>query len=65
MYLMYNNGIGKGFSRSNLFNMRKFYVEYPNVQTVSGHLTWSSICELLIIENKDKLIEEVQNLMNK
>ncbi|MDR2285585.1 MAG: DUF1016 N-terminal domain-containing protein [Sphingobacterium sp.] len=37
--------IGKGFSRSNLFNMRKFYKEYPDVQTVSGHLTWSFICE--------------------
>lgn len=46
--------IGKGFSRSNLFNMRKFYVKYPNVQTVSGHLTWSFICELLIIEDKEK-----------
>jgi len=27
---------GKGFSRSNLFNMRKFYMEYPDVQTLSG-----------------------------
>ncbi|MDY0090992.1 MAG: PDDEXK nuclease domain-containing protein [Flavobacteriaceae bacterium] len=48
------NEIGKGFSRSNLFNMRKFYIEYPNVQTVTGHLTWTHICELLIIEDKDK-----------
>ena len=46
--------LGKGFSRSNLFNMRKFHLEYPNVQTLSGHLTWSHICELLIIEDKDK-----------
>ena len=46
--------IGKGFSRSNLFNMRKFYLEYPNVQTVSGQLTWSHICELLIIEDSQK-----------
>lgn len=38
--------IGKGFSRSNLFNMRKFYLEYPDVQTLSGQLTWSHICEL-------------------
>lgn len=48
------NEIGKGFSRSNLFNMRKFYMEYPSVQTLSGHLTWSFICELLLIENKAK-----------
>lgn len=46
--------IGKGFSRSNLFNMRKFYLEYPDVQTVSGQLTWSHICELLIIEDIQK-----------
>ncbi len=46
--------IGRGFSRSNLFNMRKFYVEYSSVQTLSGHLTWSHICELLIIEDKKK-----------
>ncbi|HUN03418.1 MAG TPA: PDDEXK nuclease domain-containing protein [Niabella sp.] len=48
------NEIGKGFSRSNLFNMRKFYTEYPSVQSVSGHLTWTHICELLIIEDKSK-----------
>lgn len=46
--------LGKGFSRSNLFNMRKFYIEYPNVQSVTGHLTWTHICELLIIDDKDK-----------
>lgn len=33
--------LGKGFSRANLFNMRKFYKEYPDVQTLSGQLTWS------------------------
>jgi predicted nuclease of restriction endonuclease-like (RecB) superfamily len=46
--------IGRGFSRSNLFNMRKFYLEYPDIQTLSGHLSWSHICELLIIDDKDK-----------
>lgn len=46
--------IGKGFSRSNLFNMRKFNLEYPDVQTVSGQLTWSHICELLIIVDAQK-----------
>jgi len=34
--------------------MRKFHLEYPNVQTLSGQLSWSHICELLIIENNDK-----------
>ena len=46
--------IGRGFSRSNLFNMRKFYLEYQDVQTVSGQLTWSHICELLIIDDAHK-----------
>jgi len=46
--------LGRGFSRSNLFNMRQFYLNYPDVQTVSGHLGWSHICELLSIEDKDK-----------
>lgn len=46
--------IGRGFSRSNLFNMRKFYIEYPDVQTLSGQLTWSHICELLTIEDGQK-----------
>ncbi|ASE61647.1 MULTISPECIES: PDDEXK nuclease domain-containing protein [Chryseobacterium] len=46
--------IGKGFSRSNLFNMRKLYTEYPDVQSLTGHLTWTHFCELLIIEDKAK-----------
>lgn len=44
--------LGKGFSRSNLFNMRNFYQEYPSVQTLSGHLTWSHYCELLQVSDK-------------
>lgn len=46
--------VGKGFSRSNLFNMRRFYMFYSNVQTVSGHLSWSHYCELLWLEDADK-----------
>ena len=46
--------LGSGFSRANLFNMRKFYLEYQCVQTVSGHISWSHYCELLIIEDKQK-----------
>lgn len=34
--------------------MRKFYVEYPDIQTLSGQLTWSHIHELLIIEDSQK-----------
>ncbi len=46
--------LGRGFSRSNLFNMRKFYLSYPNVQTLSGQLTWSIYCELLAISDLNK-----------
>lgn len=46
--------LGKGFSRSNLFNMRNFYLHYPDVQTLSGHLNWSHYCELIAIEDKDR-----------
>lgn len=38
---------GKGYSRSNLFNMRLFYVRFPKIQTLSGQLTWSHYLELL------------------
>jgi predicted nuclease of restriction endonuclease-like (RecB) superfamily len=46
--------LGKGFSRSNLQNMRNFYVAYPNRQTLSGNLSWSHYCELLKISDIDK-----------
>ncbi len=48
------NVLGTGFSVSNLFNMRKFYITYPKFQTVSGKLSWSHYCELLSIENIDE-----------
>lgn len=45
---------GKGFSRSNLQNMRAFYLNYEKCQTLSGKLNWSHYCELLSISDKDK-----------
>jgi predicted nuclease of restriction endonuclease-like (RecB) superfamily len=44
--------LGKGFSRSNLFNMRKFYLLYPSVQSLTGQLTWTHYCELLAIADE-------------
>jgi predicted nuclease of restriction endonuclease-like (RecB) superfamily len=38
---------GKGFSRSNVFNFRRFYLAYPKIQTVSGLFSWSHIVVLL------------------
>ncbi len=46
--------LGKGFSRSNLQNMRLFYLNYPICQTLSGKLTWSHYCQLLSISDADK-----------
>ena len=48
------NEFGKGFSRSNLQNMRAFYLLYPKCQTLSGKLSWSHYCELLSISDVDK-----------
>ena len=45
---------GKGFSKSNLFNMRNFYLSFPIFQTVSGKLSWSHYCELLSISDEEK-----------
>ena len=45
---------GKGFSRSNLQNMRQFYLKYPICQTLSGKLSWSHYCELLSINDEKK-----------
>ena len=46
--------LGKGFSRSNLQNMRLLYLNYLICQTVSGKLSWSHYCELLSISDKEK-----------
>ena len=45
---------GRGFSRSNLQNMRAFYLNYDICQSVTGKLSWTHYCELLSISDKDK-----------
>ncbi|MGL5889563.1 MAG: DUF1016 N-terminal domain-containing protein [Bacteroidia bacterium] len=44
---------GKGFSRSNLFQIRQFYVRFEKIQTVSGQfgLSWSHYTEILKTES--------------
>lgn len=39
--------LGKGYSKSNLFSMRAFYIHFPKFQTVSGKLSWSHYLELI------------------
>ena len=52
--------VGRGYSRPNLNNMRKFYLMFPKCQTsdksipnfqTSDKLTWSHICELITIDD--------------
>ena len=53
--------VGRGYSRPNLNNMRKFYLLFPNCQMsdiselancqMFDKLTWSHICELITIDD--------------
>ncbi|OQA84749.1 MAG: hypothetical protein BWY27_01436 [Bacteroidetes bacterium ADurb.Bin234] len=38
---------GKGFSKSNVYLMRQFYLKYPKFQSVTGKLTWTHYAEIL------------------
>ncbi len=38
---------GKGFSRSNLFQIRLLFIKFQKIQTLSGQLTWSHYCKIL------------------
>ncbi len=42
---------GKGFSRSNLVYIRKFYLAFPKSETLSHQLTWSHYFEILKADN--------------
>ena len=46
------NDYGKGFSLTNLKQMRQFYVQFPIGQTLSGQLSWSHYLILSKIEDK-------------
>ncbi len=43
---------GRGFSRSNLTYMRKFYLAFPKCEIVSHKLTWSHYFELLKCDDR-------------
>lgn len=45
---------GKGFSLSDVYNMRQFYLDYPKFQSLTGKLTWTHYCELMSISDKDR-----------
>lgn len=43
---------GKGFSRSNIAKIRKLYLCFPIVQTLSAQLSWSHYVEILKEEDE-------------
>lgn len=57
---------GKGFSKSNIYLMRLFYLKYTKFQTVSGKLGWSHYAELLgISEDLERSFYEKQCIQEK
>lgn len=44
--------LGRGYSRPNLNNMRKFYKYYPICQNISDKLSWSHFCELIKLDDE-------------
>ena len=42
---------GKGFSQSNVYYMRQFYLQFQIFQTLSGKLHWAHYCELLKLDD--------------
>ena len=61
---------GRGFSRSNLIYMRKFYLTFPKRETLSHQLTWSIDNQLfaaryqLYLPNREELQSQLDNLLN-
>ena len=43
--------LGKGFSKSNLFNMRLFYMRFPIFQALPGKLGWTHLVEIIRIDD--------------
>ena len=42
---------GKGFGRSNLYQIRQFYLNFQIIQTLSGKLSWSHYVEVLKLDD--------------
>ena len=43
---------GSGFTRVNLFYMRRFYLAFPKVHTLCKQLSWSHYRTLLVVEDE-------------
>ena len=44
---------GPGYTRVNLFYMRRFYLAFPKVHTLCKQLSWSHYRTLITVENED------------
>lgn len=55
---------GKGFSKTNLKNMRMFYSLFPIGQTLSDQLSWSHYLELIKIKDENKRNFYMQECIN-
>jgi hypothetical protein len=42
---------GKGYSTQNLWNMRQFYMTFPNLSTLCRELSWSHYKLIMRVEN--------------
>ena len=56
--------LGRGFSRSNLQNMRSFYLLYPNLPDASDKLSWSHYCEFITVSDADARAFYEQECLN-
>jgi predicted nuclease of restriction endonuclease-like (RecB) superfamily len=45
--------LGRGYSKSNLYNMRDLYISYPKFQMLSGKLSWSHYIEIKGVADAD------------
>lgn len=56
--------MGKGFSRSNLYTMRKFALTFPDFEEVPLRLSWSHLSILLVIKDNHKRNFYIQESIN-
>jgi hypothetical protein len=64
--LMYEEDLksrfGKGFSKSNIYLMRQFYLKYQIFQSETGKLTWTHYGELLSVSDNIACIGMLGNI---
>jgi len=46
--------LGRGYSKSNLYNMRDLFIAYPKFQMLSGKISWSHYIEIISLDDPDE-----------